>query len=88
MGHLAVIGDNRPPQRQRNNLLRGSIRWVLCSRFNCLQAYTDLGGGGGGCIAQLQIIYITNLLPKKVFCFCVKTHVFVYSTDMTSSDAS
>jgi hypothetical protein len=24
---------------------------------------------------------------RKVFCFCVETHVFVYSTDMAASDA-
>ena len=32
--------------------------------------------------------YFMTKLLKKVFCFCVKTCVFVYSTDMMASDVS
>ncbi len=56
----------------------------------CIGSYTDGGGGGGGKTdtPTNYIQFVPNLSPDKVFCFRAKTHVFVYSTDMTASDAS
>ena len=64
-----------------------SIDYILLASDHTLMG--EEGGGGGKTDTPTNYIqFVPNLSPDKVFCFRAKTHVFVYSTDMTASDAS